>query len=190
MRRRPLERILRPVVGGLAACLLVSAASSAVDATVAPKAETRIVLAGNGLGVADLGSSARAVTSAVSAELGSPTGHPEAGCVGGYTEVAWHDLIVQFRHGRFSGYRYWVNSAGSPSPSVSPVSPKLQTAKGISLGSTLAQLERRYRLTQTGTDFWKAPNNIVFALDSPTYPSPPSSRVYEIKTDGACPAAL
>jgi hypothetical protein len=104
--------------------------------------------------------------------------------------VAWHDLIVQFRHGRFSGYRYWVNGLGSPSPSAPAVSPRLQTAKGITLGSTFAELKRTYRLTQTGTDFWKAPNDIVFALNSETYPSPPSSPIYEIKTYGVCPAAI
>jgi hypothetical protein len=148
------------------------------------------VLAGNGLGIVHFGSSARSVATAISAKLGPPTGHPATACVGGYTEVAWHDLIVQFRHGRFSGYRYWVNGSGSPSPSASTVSPKLQTAKGISLGSTFAQLKRSYRLTQTGTDFWKAQNAIVFALDSQTHPSPPNSPVYEIKSYGVCPAAL
>jgi len=148
------------------------------------------VLGGNGLGVARFGSPARSVTSALSVELGSPTGHPDAGCVGGYTQVAWHDLIVQFRHGRFSGYRYWVSGSGSPSASASAVSPKLATAKGISLGSTFARVKRSYRLTQSGTDFWKSRDGIVFVLDSPTYPSPPSSPVYEIKSYGVCPAAL
>ena len=176
-------RHLRLLLGGLAACLPLCVAGVA-------SASTSVVLAGNGLGVARFGSSAASVTSAVSAKLGAPTGHPDAGCVGGYTEVAWHDLIVQFRHGRFTGYRYWVNGSGSPSPSASAIAPRLQTAKGITLGSTFAQLKRRYRLTQTGTDFWKAPNNIVFALNSETYPSPPSSPIYEIKTYGVCPAAI
>ena len=148
------------------------------------------MLAGNGLGVVRFGASVRSVTSAVSVQLGPPTGRPDAGCVGGYSEVAWHDLIVQFRHGRFTGYRYWVNSSGSPPPSASDVSPRLRTARGISLGSTFAQVESRYRLTQTGTDFWKATNDIVFALDSATFPSPPTSPVYEIKTYGVCPAAI
>jgi hypothetical protein len=159
-------------------------------ASASSTARTSILLAGGGLGVAHFGSSTRSVTRAVSEKLGPPTGHPDAGCVGGYTEMEWNDLIVQFRHGRFSGYRYWVNSSGSPSPSAWPVSPKLRTAKGISLGSTFAQLKREYRLTQTGSDFWKAPNNIVFALNSQTYPSPPSSPIYEIKSYGVCPAAL
>ncbi len=177
------------MVGGLAACFLVLAAAAPAAAAAS---STAIVLRGDGLGVAHFGSSARSVTKAVSARLGAATGHPDAGCVGGYTEVAWHDLIVQFRRGRFSGYRYWVNGSGSPSPSpsASTIAPRLQTAKGITLGSTFAELKRTYRLTQTGTDFWKAPNDVVFGLDSGTYPSPPSSSIYEIKSSGACPAAL
>ena len=99
-------------------------------AAASPTAKSPIVLAGNGLGIVHFGSSARSVTTAISAKLGSPTGHSAADCVGGYTEVAWHDLIVQFRHGRFSGYRYWVNGSGSPSPSASTVSPKLADGQG------------------------------------------------------------
>ncbi len=178
------------MLGALAAGLLVSAGALPVAEAASSTAKTPILLAGNGLGVVRFGSSVRSVTSAVSAKLGSPTGRPDAGCVGGYTEVAWHDLIVQFRHGRFTGYRYWVNSSGSPPPAASTISPKLQTARGISLGSTFAQVKSRYRLTQTGTDFWKAANNVVFAVDSATFPSPPSSPVYEIKTYGVCPAAI
>jgi hypothetical protein len=104
--------------------------------------------------------------------------------------VAWHDLIAQFRQGRFTGYRYWISSSGAPPTPGATVSPRLQTATGITLGSTFGQLQRVYRLTQTGTDSWKAPNAIVFVLDSPTYPSPPSAPVYEIKTFGVCPPSL
>jgi hypothetical protein len=178
------------MVGVLVACLLVLAAAAPTAAAASSTAKTPIVLSGHGLGVVYFGSSARSVTKAVSARLGAPTGHPDGGCVGGYTEVAWHDLIVQFRHGHFSGYRYWVSGSGSLSASASAVSPKLATAKGISLGSTFAQVKRSYRLTQTGTDFWKSHDGIVFALDSQIYPSPPSSPVHEIKSYGMCPAAL
>jgi hypothetical protein len=172
---------------GLAVTLLawVAGFSSAAAARHAAKPPT-IELAGNGIRVVGFGSSVASVTKAVSAELGPPTGHPEAGCVGGYREVAWHDLILQFRHGRFSGYRYWL-SIGAPG---STASPRIATATGITLGSTLAQLRKAYDLTQTGTDFWKSPNGIVFVLDSPTYPSPPASPIDEIKSAGVCPAAL
>ena len=185
MRLRP-RHLRRLLLGGLGACLSVSV----VDPPLVASAATPIVLAGNGLGVARFGTTSRVVTSAVSARLGPPTSHAAAVCAGGYSQVGWHDLIVQFRRGRFSAYRYWTNASGSPSPSASPVSPRLQTAEGVTLGSTFARVKRSYRLTQTGTDFWKAPNGIVFALGGATYPSPPSSPVYEIKSDGACPAAL
>ncbi len=160
-------------------------------ASASASSKAPLLLAGDGLGVARFGSSARSVTQAVSARLGPPTGHSDSVCTGGYTQVVWHELIAEFKHGRFSAYRYWVSAPGSPSPTVSPGIPRLRTAKGITLGSTFAQLMRSYRLTQTGTDFWKAPNGIVFALaGGASYPSPPSSPIYEIKTDGACPAAL
>ncbi len=187
VRRGPTVRVLRTLLGvGAAALVLASAISPA--AASSPGARPSVVLAGDGLGVAHFGSPARSVTDAISARLGSPTGIPAAGCVGGYTQVAWHDLIVQFRHGRFSGYRYWVNGSGSASTLA--VSPKLVTARGISLGSTFAEVKRRYRLTQTGTDFWKSHDGIVFALESQSHPSPPGSLVYEIKSYGVCPAAL
>ncbi len=186
-----LERCLRPVLTGLAASLLALGASAVVSAPGGATPTHRIELAGNGLGVVNFGSSIGSVTKAVSAKLGPPTAHPSAGCVGGYSQVAWHDLIAQFRHGRFTGYRYWtLNASARPLVSGATVSPTLKTAKGITLGSTFAQLKAVYKLTQTGTDFWKAANGIVFALNSPTYPSPPGAPIYEIKTFGVCPAAL
>jgi hypothetical protein len=165
---------------------LGSAPAVATTAGAAPRSAIR--LAGNGLGVITFGSSVRAVTKAISSKLGPPTGHPNAGCVGGYREVEWHDLLVQFKHGRFTGYRYWVGASG-PSPDGMTIEPKLETARGLTLGSTFAQLKRTYPLTQTGTFFWRAPNDVVFALSSTVYPAPPSSPIYEIKVD-ACPADL
>jgi len=188
MRSPRAVRLLRTVFGGLATGLVLALAISPLATAASPRARPTVLLEGDGLGVAHFGSPARSVTSAISARLGSPTGFPAAGCVGGYTQVAWHDLIVQFRHGRFSGYRYWVNASGSAPASA--ISPQLVTTKGISIGSTFAQVKRRYRLTQTGTDFWKSHDGIVFALNSQSYPSPPSALVYEIKSYGVCPAAL
>ncbi len=191
MNRRRLERSLRPVLTGLAVSLLALGASAAVSAPGGATVRHSVELAGNGLGVVNFGSSLGSVTKAVSAKLGPPTGHPSAGCVGGYSQVAWHNLIAQFRHGRFTGYRYWtLNASGKPLEPGATVSPRLKTAKGITLGSTFAQLKDLYKLTQTGTDFWKAPNGIVFALNSPTYPSPPGAPIYEIKTFGVCPPSL
>jgi len=139
-------------------------------------------LQGDGLGGLQFGTTERVATRELTAQLGAPTGHPAAGCVGGYSDVAWHDLIAQFKHGRFRGYRYWVTR---PHQSITP---KLATARGITLGSTFGQLRRLYVLTQTATDFWSAAG-MTFGLNSATYPSPPSAPIYEVKVN-ACPAAL
>jgi hypothetical protein len=81
------------------------ASAAAHDANTPP----RIVLAGNGLGVTNFGATSAAATKAITAELGKPTGHPNAGCTAAYAETAWHDLLVQFVSGRFEGYRcLWV----------------------------------------------------------------------------------
>lgn len=181
------DRRFRLSSRGAAAILLALGVASAVAAPAGATSRSAVRLNGNGLGVVTFGSSVRAVTKAVSAKLGPPTGHPDAGCVGGYSEVAWHDLIAQFKHGRFTGYRYGVVTGVAPP--AKKIEPTLETAKGISLGSTFAQARRAYPLTQTGTFFWRAPNGVVFALESSTYPAPPSSPIYEIKVN-ACPAAL
>ena len=129
-----------------------------------------------------IGTSERAATQALSADLGTPSGRPASGCRGPYRDVEWHDLIVQFEDGRFTGYRYWVSQ-----PHMA-VDPRLRTSRGITLGSTFGELRRAYVLTQTGTDFWSA-QGLTFGLSGLAYPSPPSAPVYEVKVT-VCPAAL
>ena len=96
--------------------------------------------------------------------------------------MAWHDLIAQFRSGRFSGYRYWDGQAGRP------ISPRLTTAKGVTLGTTFGVLRDAYPLTQTGTFFWSA-DGMTFGLAGDTYPSPAGAVIYEVSVS-VCPAAL
>ena len=139
-------------------------------------------LRGDGLGSVRIGTIERVAVKDLAAQLGPPSDHPSPGCVGGYSDVAWRDLIVQFKQGRFSGYRYWVTR---PHQSLAP---RLATARGITLGSTFGQLRHLYALTQTGTDYWSAAG-MTFGLDSAAYPSPPSAPIYEVKVS-ACPAAL
>ena len=149
---------------------------------VSPRA-ARVVLQGSGLGPVRLGTAQRPVTARLSSLLGHPTAYPPAGCVGGYRDVEWSDLIVQFKRGRLAGYRYWVTRPHQA------VTPKLSTATGITLGSTFAAVKSAYpHLTQTGTDFWSA-DGLTFGVTSSQYPSPSSAPVYEIKVN-ACPAAL
>ena len=134
------------------------------------------------MGAVRLGTPEAAAIRELTAQLGAPSGYPAAGCLGTYTDVAWHDLIAQFKDGRFSGYRYWVEQPGRP------ISPKLTTGKGVTIGTTFGQLRQAYRLTQSGTFFWSAAG-MTFGLAGDTYPSPAGAPVYEV-TVTACPAAL
>lgn len=117
------------------------------------------------------------------------------GCGRRYTEVVWDDLAVEFRAGTFSGYRYTVGgypltTPGSPHEPSPPKthSPRLATATGISLDSTLAELRVAYRgLRPIGVDNWRAPNGLVFVDNAGHDPEPPSSRLVEIKI-GTCGA--
>jgi hypothetical protein len=168
-------------------CVLLGGAAARASATVP------IRLDGNGLGVVSFGASAQSATKALTAVLGAPSAHPSAGCAGDYSEVAWHDLIAQFRNGRFSGYRYLAGGLSGISPTITTLRaakvPKLDTATGITLGDTFAEVKHAYpRLSQSGTSFWRTAGGIVFAFDAPGNVVA-ASQVYEIKND-VCPAAL
>jgi hypothetical protein len=61
----------------------------------------------NGIGPAHFGTPQRAVIAALRPSLGKPNATGiNTGCGKNPAEVAWHDLIAEFRDGRFSGYRY------------------------------------------------------------------------------------
>jgi hypothetical protein len=169
----------------VAAVAVGSLALGAGGVDGATKAPHAITLEGDGFSVVRVGTSESKVVKAVSARLGRPSGHPPSGCGGRYAQVAWHDLVLQFMHGRLSGDRY---STGTGGWSGSRVNPRLRTAEGVTLGTTLGQLRQAYRLRQSGTDFWTA-GAIVFAVSGAAYPSPPTAPIYEIKV-AACPAAV
>jgi hypothetical protein len=66
------------------------------------------------------------------------------------------------------------------------MSPRLATSRGITLGSTLAQLRRAYTvLHPVGTDKRQAGNGLVFVDDAKHDPEPPTSHIIEIKI-GTC----
>jgi hypothetical protein len=66
------------------------------------------------------------------------------------------------------------------------VVPRLSTSRRITLGSTLAQVQRAYpRLHAGGTDMWRAGNGLVFMDNAARDPEPASSRIIEIKI-GTC----
>jgi len=154
-----------------------------------------IRLDGNGLGVVGFGATVSTATKVLTARLGAPTGHPSAGCTSAYNQTAWHDLIIQFKAGRFTGYRYVAGGWNGISPSSktlhATVTPKLATSAGISLRSTMAEATRAYpSLRRSGTDFWRLSNGIVFAFYTGAHANPSStSPIYEIKNN-VCPGSL
>jgi hypothetical protein len=126
----------------------------------------------------------------LTAVLGRPSAHfVNSGCGARFSETAWGHLYVEFRDGRFSGFRYIENGwpptryGTKPRPSVLP---RLATSRGITLGSTLGQVRRAYgRLDLVGTDRWMVRRGLIFCDDSKTEPPAASSRIIEIKI-GTC----
>jgi len=130
------------------------------------------------------------------AKLSALFGHPSRAdfvnhaCAPTYTEIAWKHLYVEFRRGRLSGYRYiqegWPRTSPGKSQALSNL-PRLATSGGISLGSTLATARAAYgHLRAVGTNRWQTPDGLVLYDNATHYPDPPSSRIVEIKTLGAC----
>ena len=121
------------------------------------------------------------------AELTARFGRPTArgvntACGPSFTEVEWDDLVVEFHSNQFSGYRYLVG--GWRLPHQRPprtVTPRLVTAAGISLRSTLGQLRSAYKtLRMVGADRWRAGNGLVFVDNAVRKPTS-SSQIIEIK---------
>jgi hypothetical protein len=137
-----------------------------------------VVLAGNGLGIATFGQPRAAVVSTLTTQLGRPTAaFVNSGCGARYREVEWGRLYVEFRSGRFNGYRYLSGRWLGTGPAQA-TTPRLATARRITLGSSFAAVGRAFgRLNLVGTDRFAAPNGIVFYRDR--------GRVVEIKT-GTC----
>jgi hypothetical protein len=189
VRRRNLcAALLLAVVAALALCACTSAAAS--------KSISRLPhLEASGIGAVHFGTSRAKAMAALQGSLGQPNATGiNAGCGPGFSEVAWHDFIAEFRRGRFTGYRfvtggYPLTGPGSPDDHVSPNStaPALSTARGITLGSTLRELRAVYPLLiRSGALKWKAPDGLVFVEATGTgNPVSPAARIAEIKI-GTC----
>lgn len=147
----------------------------------------------DGIGSVRFGLAKARAVSALNGLFGTPAARGvNTGCGPRYAEVVWGDLVAEFRANTFSGYRYAVGgypltTPGSPrAPRQKAVVPRLATSRGITLGSTLAQLRQAYMaLHSVGTDRWQAGNGLVFVDDARHDPELPSSHITEIKI-GTC----
>lgn len=182
MRRAPVVTVVPAVVAlGLALSAAARPTSALPD------------LRSDGVGSVIFGvSKARAVAS-----LGKVLGRPGAegisrACGSRFTEVAWHDLIAEFRDGTFTGYRFfaggwprWRTRSPHPVATTMRPSPRLTTDRGITLGSTLGELRSAYgTLERSGAVEWRAPNGLRF-VESSTVVNPRASanRIVEIHVD-------
>ena len=134
-------------------------------------------------------SKARAVAS-LSKVLGRPGAEGiSRACGPRFTEVAWHDLIAEFRGSRFTGYRFveggwplWTSRSLHQVPSTTPPLPPLKTGRRITLGSTLGELRSAYgTLKRSGAVEWTAPNGLSFIESSAVVnPRSPTNKIVEI----------
>jgi hypothetical protein len=177
-----LMRHLRSTVG-------VVALAAALFSVTAGVGATQPLLTERGLGEVRFGTDKTRAVTQLRSLLGKATSSGiNTGCGSRFAEVAWHDFVAEFRGPRFMGYRYVrggypLRTASSPKPS-SPghVSPKLKTAAGITLMTTLRELRAHYKgLQHIGTNKWQSRNGLVFVDNAKHDPEPPSSRIIEIK---------
>jgi len=164
-----------------------------VAALGGPVALHRPTLGPDGIGTVRFGSAKPTAVAELIRLFGAPSAQGvNTACGPRYTEVEWHDLVAEFRLGRLSGFRYlaggWpLTTPGSPRETPSrAVSPRLATARGISLGDTVARLRGAYGVLHlVGTDRWRSDGGLVF-VDGAARPARPlSRRIIEIKL-GTC----
>ncbi len=182
MRGPPSLATVAVVAVGLSLGTLTASASPSGTAVLRP----------NGIDTVRFGVPKDVAVARLSALFGSPSWRSVSdGCGPRYTEVEWGDLAVEFRLNVFSGYRYATRSylqrsVGAPATPLPVLSPRLATATGITVGSTLGQLRSAYRVShQSGTDRWTTGNGFHFSVTVEHDPAPLSSRIIEIKI-GTC----
>lgn len=123
----------------------------------------------------------------LTALLGKPSApFVNSGCGRRLSETAWGHLYVEFRSGRFTGYRYIESGWPMSRSGRLNKRPYLSTTRGVELGSTLGRLRRAYgRLDLVGADRWMVRGGLIFYDDAERDPPPVSSRIVEIKI-GTC----
>ena len=170
----------------------LSVAVTSVLAASASAKATTLVMSSDRVGDVRFGTSKSQAVKELASLLGAPTHRfVSNGCGPKYSEVEWGHLYVEFRLGKLTGFRYkrgaWEGPSVAPGASDDGVVPKLTTPKGVSLGSTLAQVRDRYGpLEIVGTDRWRTRDGLIFYISYlVTQPPPPNSRITEI-TYGTC----
>jgi hypothetical protein len=107
----------------------------------------RVVLGADGLGAINTGASETVTENTLSRLLGRPTGSVPGVCRG-TTELEWTDLSVEFTNGVLTGYRYslggFAHLGSVRGPLTGAGRPQLETAKGATLGMTLAKVRTLY----------------------------------------------
>lgn len=175
--------------------LALAVVASAIGPAAAGASTVRAaILQAHGIGAAQFQMPKVATVAQLTALFGAPSARGvNTGCGPRYSEVEWRDLVAEFRLGKFSGYRfieggYPITTPGSPRETsrAKAVFPQLATARGISLGSTLAQLRAAYGvLHRVGADMWRSGNGLIFVDDGKRDPVPTTSHIVEIKI-GTC----
>lgn len=190
---------------GVVVLLLAVCAPVGVARSFPPR--QALVLSRQGIGPVRFGLNKDTAVSRLSRLFGRPSRpFPNSGCGPRYSEVAWGHLYAEFRLGKFSGFRYMLGrwlpqhpaNGGAlqgllvPKPHarrrahLALLYPRLATANGISLLSTLGQLRAAYgRLDLIGTDRWQTRDGLIFYTSANLQPPPASSRIVEIKF-GTC----
>jgi hypothetical protein len=168
------------------AAVAAAACGVGIVATTAPAPLP--FLDAEGIGAVHFGEQTAIVVRELYELLGRPSAaQPSSGCGPRYAEVEWGDLAAEFRLGVLSGYRYLDGGLLGDDGSVARlealrVAPRLTTATGITLGSTLGQARAAFgRLTVVGTNRSEAEDGFVFYDDARAFPDPASSRIVEIK---------
>jgi hypothetical protein len=156
-----------------------------------PAAGGTVQLSSHGIGGVHVGATKAQTVAELSRLFGPPSRRfVSDACGPTYSEVAWGHLYVEFRHERFSGYRYlggaWLRSGVTPGHNSGRVRPPLAIGRGITIGDTLRQLRRAVgRLSPVGTSRWSS-QGLLFYVNSQSYPDPPGSRIIEIKSATTC----
>ena len=134
-----------------------------------------LLLTSHGIGAVHFGTPKPQAVASLTRAFGAPTSRGvNHGCSARYTEVYWGGLSAEFRSNVFSGFRYKPGGG-----------PRLATAKGITLGSSMAELRRAYgALRFVGTDRWGAAG-LVFYDDGKPLSATRLRHIVEIKT-GTC----